>query len=337
MTELIKMWMPILKSESSESGYFGILSDTSIDRDNELMHPKMLQDWANNKSLPALMDHKNEMSGYNADWVNIRTVETEGRTILVADLDIFPTKSGEELKIRLQRGRHVGVSIGAIPQDSDNVEVEGKSYKRWTKAELVEASFTPIPSNRHAKAMMIAKSLNLLDKKETELTKPAAVERCVEALMSDPKFKPKGDKTKEESAWAVCQAAQNKSLNVKEFIKTEEGLELFNNYFEVNKMEDKKIDVSDESLEKKKKEPKNEAPKKEEPKKEEPKKEEVKEEKSSELELLKKENLELKTKLEGLTKAEVKKEVNIPTDNTVEVESEWSLKKLIKRGYEVKK
>ena len=35
---------------------------------------------------------------------------------------------------------------------------------------------------------------------------PEAVERCVEKLMADPDFEPQGDKTKKESAWAVCQA-----------------------------------------------------------------------------------------------------------------------------------
>ena len=34
--------------------------------------------------------------------------------------------------------------------------------------------------------------------------KGAKVERCVEHLMNDPKFKPKKGRTKKESAWAVC-------------------------------------------------------------------------------------------------------------------------------------
>jgi len=33
---------------------------------------------------------------------------------------------------------------------------------------------------------------------------PASVERCVQALMRDPDFKPQNGRTKEESAWAVC-------------------------------------------------------------------------------------------------------------------------------------
>ena len=33
---------------------------------------------------------------------------------------------------------------------------------------------------------------------------PASVERCVQALMKDPDFKPQNGRTKEESAWAVC-------------------------------------------------------------------------------------------------------------------------------------
>jgi len=348
MTELIKMWMPILKSKGSESGFLGVLSDTSLDRDNELMHPDLIRAWAKNKSLPALTDHENKMGSYDADWINIRSMEQDGKTTLIADLDVFPTASGKELKIRLERGRHVGVSIGAIPQNSDEVEIEGKSFKRWTEAELVEASFTPIPSNRHARAMVIAKSLNLLEK--DLITKPASVERCVEALKNDPKFKPKGGRTKEESAWAVCQAAHKKGFDtIQEFIKTSNGLELFDKYFEKlevkSEMTNEKIEKQDEALNEKDapEEPKESEPEAiEEAPKEEATAEPVEEksevaELKKEIELLKeqmKKKDECKEKKEA--KAEVKKEINIPADN-VEVEKEWSLKNLIKTNYEVKK
>ena len=35
---------------------------------------------------------------------------------------------------------------------------------------------------------------------------PKSVDACVKALVADPDFKPREGKTKEESAWAVCQA-----------------------------------------------------------------------------------------------------------------------------------
>lgn len=34
---------------------------------------------------------------------------------------------------------------------------------------------------------------------------PKRVDRCVRRLMADPNFKPKGKRTKKESAWALCQ------------------------------------------------------------------------------------------------------------------------------------
>jgi hypothetical protein len=40
---------------------------------------------------------------------------------------------------------------------------------------------------------------------------PQQVEDCVKALMADPDFKPQEGKTKEESAWAVCQAQYQKT------------------------------------------------------------------------------------------------------------------------------
>jgi len=38
---------------------------------------------------------------------------------------------------------------------------------------------------------------------------PEKVERCVRKLLADPKFKPKKGRTKEESAWAICNAAMS--------------------------------------------------------------------------------------------------------------------------------
>ena len=35
---------------------------------------------------------------------------------------------------------------------------------------------------------------------------PAAVEKCVRAIMANPDFKPKKGRTKEQSAWAICNA-----------------------------------------------------------------------------------------------------------------------------------
>lgn len=40
---------------------------------------------------------------------------------------------------------------------------------------------------------------------------PEQVERCVEAIMRDPDFKPQKGRTKEESAWAVCTAKYQES------------------------------------------------------------------------------------------------------------------------------
>ena len=45
--------MPI--SKDIDGNYVGILSDTSIDRDEEMMGKELLQEWAKNKSLPALI------------------------------------------------------------------------------------------------------------------------------------------------------------------------------------------------------------------------------------------------------------------------------------------
>lgn len=195
--------MPI--SKTSRGGFAAILSDTSIDRDDEFMTDKLIESWALNKSLPALMDHDNNMGSFVGGWQNIKTIKYNGRTALSADPFFFSGDANPKapmLKKLIEEacdaGLNPGISIGAIPHDYIEKEINGKMHRGWTNAELVEASWTPIPSNRNATYASIAKSFNI------ELTKPAKVEECVRSLMSDPDFKPQEGRTKEESAYAVC-------------------------------------------------------------------------------------------------------------------------------------
>jgi len=58
--------------------------------------------------------------------------------------------------------------------------------------------------------------------------KPAELDRCVQALMDDPDFKPKEGRTKEESAYAVCNAQLNKKNEVEKFWKNVEKKKYIN-------------------------------------------------------------------------------------------------------------
>ncbi|MBU0981717.1 hypothetical protein KKC94_03410, partial [Patescibacteria group bacterium] len=51
----------------------------------------------------------------------------------------------------------IGLSVGARPFAYKKVKVNGDDRKMWTKAELLEGSLTPIPSN--ANCLIMAKAM----------------------------------------------------------------------------------------------------------------------------------------------------------------------------------
>jgi len=204
--KMAKLWMPIKKDYSGN--YIGILSDTSIDRDNEIMSKELLEKWAEKDFyMPALINHENKVESNVGKWVDKRVISNGKHYALIAKPVFFKSNpKAQMIEGMLNEGANIGLSIGAIPKKSTEKVIENMTYKEWKDAELVEGSFVPVGSNRNTFAM-VAKSFNL----DEHITKPAALERCVEHLMNDPNFKPKPGRTKRESAYAVCQAS-TKSL-----------------------------------------------------------------------------------------------------------------------------
>jgi len=164
---ILKIFMPIIRKNVGNGEYkiSAILSDDSLDRDDEMMSKSLVQSWATKKSLPALMDHKNSMDSYHADWENIRYEEIGENGALMADPVTFPTTRGKELAIQLKHAKNIGVSISAIPLEHEFIEksYDGvkKKIKVYTKAKILEASFIPIQSNEHSRSMRIAKSFSI--------------------------------------------------------------------------------------------------------------------------------------------------------------------------------
>ena len=205
----MKLYMPITKS--ADGKFLGILSDTSIDRDNEMMSASLLREWAaTNKTLPALVNHENKMQSLVGGWKNLRVIEKDGRVALMAEPFFFSAEANplaarvkKQCDEALANGLNVGISIGARAEDSETVVVGDKAMRQYTKAELLEATFVPIQSNPKASFGHVAKSYGI---DENGVQKPAELDRCVSALMADPDFQAQSGRTKEESAYAVCQA-----------------------------------------------------------------------------------------------------------------------------------
>lgn len=228
---ILKLWMPITKEV--DGSFVGILSDTSLDRDEEFMSKELLEDWATSKAvLPALANHENKMEKLIGGWTDLKVISKGEHSALIAKPFFFSKEANplaQQIKTLVEeateKGLNVGISIGAIPKDKIEKNIEGKNYTVYTKAELLEATWVPIQSNRNASFGHVAKAFDYeVDKMEQSelINKPKEVEDCVKALMADPDFKPKDGKTKEESAWAVCQSKHGKDCPIS--IKKEEEI-----------------------------------------------------------------------------------------------------------------
>jgi len=86
------------------------------------------------------------------------------------------------------------------------------------------------------------------------LTKPKQVEECVQALLSNPDFKPLKGKTREESAYAICYAKYNERKEKANKMKEEDKMteeDVKQNEVEVPNKEEKEEQTSETSVEEK--------------------------------------------------------------------------------------
>lgn len=216
--------MPVTKS--ADGSFVGILSDTSMDRDNEFMSKELIEDWAKNKVLPALANHQNKMENFVGGWKEIRTVSKNGHTALVAK-PFFFSKEANPLAHQIQKlveeavenGLNPGISIGAIPHESIEKDVNGQMRTVFTKAELVEATWVPIQSNRNASFGHIAKGYDIdvttksEDSKmsEEQIKKEEAPAPEAEAPKAEEAPAPEAEAPKAEEAPAEAEAEKSPS------------------------------------------------------------------------------------------------------------------------------
>lgn len=168
----IHLWAPLVKSEGGK--FLAVLTDDSVDRDGEIVGKEAIMKIKDDDTyLAALMDHENKILGQVAEWTN-RTVKTvNGHTTLFAEPKFFESNPNAKIiKGMLEEGAKMGVSIGAIVNDSEIEKIDGKDTKVYKDLELVEASFVAVPSNRHGQAVAIAKAYNKSKKLEKGKKKP---------------------------------------------------------------------------------------------------------------------------------------------------------------------
>ena len=127
---------------------------------------------------------------------------------------------------KIKSGEYASVSIGGAAFEKEPNEEGGETLKGL---EISEVSFCQEGMHQdsniqdfNAAAKIIGSVKNIVPfiakgivkryNSDDRVEKPENLDRCVADLMSDPEFKPKDGKTKEESAFAVCNSSvsQNK-------------------------------------------------------------------------------------------------------------------------------
>ena len=182
-----KLFAPITKTVNGSTE--AILSDTSIDLDNEIIGKKFLQKAADSELIRGLVDHENKALNTVCEWVNKRVVSKGSENALIAEPRWFESNpQAVILKNMIEKDQApMGISITAIPTSHDEVERDGKTYKRWTDGKIISADFVGIPANEHSKAMVIAKKFVEVNKVDTEISKEftAEVNKIVEAALEE--------------------------------------------------------------------------------------------------------------------------------------------------------
>ncbi len=161
-----KLWMPLSKSANGD--FVGILSDTSIDRDEEFMTKELLDNWARKTApLPMLANHENKLEKLIGGWTDKKVISKNGSNALVAKPFFLKSnplgvQAEEMVKEALEKGMGIGISIGAIPKgEMVEKKINGQVFKGFNEAEILEATIVPLQSNRNASFTAMAKSFDI--------------------------------------------------------------------------------------------------------------------------------------------------------------------------------
>jgi hypothetical protein len=158
-----ELFAPVMKESNGK--YIAVLSDDSVDRDEEKVSKGCIEKLGLDTGyIAGLIDHENKVLGQVAEWTNRKVIEIDGHSALIAEPKFFKSNPNAQIiKGMLDEGAKLGISIGAIVKSYD--EVDG--MKVFTELELLEASFVAIPSNRHGRAMAVANHSIMIIKRKS--------------------------------------------------------------------------------------------------------------------------------------------------------------------------
>jgi len=244
-----ELFMPIMKD--AEGKYIAVLSDTSVDRDDERLSKSCVEKLGNDDGyLAALLNHDNDIMNLVAEWTNKGIRDIDGHTALIAEPKFYTANpKAKIIKGMLDQGAKPGVSIGAIVKDYDDVN----NKRVFKELELVEASFVAIPSNKHGRALAVAKSFNTnkkggiqMEKEFTQKDVDSQIEKKVEEMKTD------FNKQLESKETEIVKLKDDLEKSVEDAkTKTEEAEKSFKEQLEqVNKKALEKQNIADAAVKK---------------------------------------------------------------------------------------
>jgi len=219
------LYIPLIKESNK---ILAVISDDSIDRDDEFMSKSLINEFAKNEIIPALIIHENKMESWAGAFKNPKVKEKtiDGVTRSMVEAEFIPSTTNpntkwiaDAIKEADEMGLKFGVSIGAIPLDYETIKRGNKDYKMWTKAEWCEASIIPFGSNRNAqiaiaKAMRNYQNFMEANKMEDIKSKPEELD-----LTKKPEEKPKEPEAPKEPETPKVEPELAKKVEVKEEVK----------------------------------------------------------------------------------------------------------------------
>ena len=182
-----ELFAPVIKNTKGK--YIAVLTDTSVDRDDERMGKEALYKISKDTGyLTGLLDHENKALGQVCKWINRKIIKIDGSVALVAEPKFFlDNPKAQIIKRMLDDGAQFGISISTIVKDYIDEKVNNKSCRTFLDTELLEASFCGIPSCRSGQAMAIAKSFDMkIKNKEIKLKmEKTHTQQDVDSAVSD--------------------------------------------------------------------------------------------------------------------------------------------------------
>lgn len=193
---------------------------------------------------PITDEHSNKIIGRTLAYKLLIHPDTQTKGILLLNKIFDDNGLDDQVWQEIVSGERQGSSVGGVNSglsfSQDKVTgtrakvLEGfdwlenaSVYKPCNPFALNEAYSVVAKSDRASAGETSNPEINeegLTPLDKGDVKKPAELDRCVQALMDDPDFKPEEGRTKEESAYAVCTAQLEKKVDKKMVSFTEEAL-----------------------------------------------------------------------------------------------------------------